>query len=1208
MKLSRPAIVLGALAAVVLLIVVLGALLLPRLIDSQMVKAKLSAELAKETGGILKVGKIVLLWFPRPYVVVENIEMSFDGGIQASVRNAKIYPALFYLFTGRLVARQAFLQEPKVSIRLPESSEEPFGLEELEQQVRSLLVHLTQELPAPRLNMSDGSAKIRIGDKPPIILESVEAQTVASPAELRIELNARSNLCERLSVESRIAPENLASHLQIGVHRLKIKESLAFLPPQFSEYVQQGDASLDVNIASVGLRQVKASIDGSVGPLVFAWHDGSASVVAKRLKADVTYAAGALQVDLLQLDLGSPRLNASGEFKIGSGGLSARFNVRDVAVGEVRQLARLVDDIEVVKKTFQYLQAGTIAEMNFHSSGRSVAEMASGKNIVVSGSMSDAKIFIPGPDLELQNLTGSARLADSVLEAKDITANLGAIKGSAGKLRLGLEGKTASFHLDILVDARASDLHAVLLKLALDKAFRGELMKVQNVAGELSARLILGEALDAISPVVAISKADISGTYAAIPYPIAIRGGRLSYDQRLIRVENADGSVGRSSVRGLDVAFRRDGSRQIKIDSGRVLLDLQETDTLLRNFKGLRPHLAKLQSVGGRIDLENLTLEGLYDDPAGWTFASTGRLDQVEMTHEHLPGRISLARGQFTASQGRIVFSETSAAMLDASLVAGATFEFKKSQPLQLTMSGTGTLGAQIVQWLSRFVELPQELQLRSPLEIDTERLAWRAGGDISFRGRVTVAGGPQLTIDAVKQPQGLALRNLAIDDGDRRSRMTLQLANDNLDLSFSGELTQQTIDKIFSSSPMKGSSLRGDIQLSATLVDPIRVSAQGRLIGNNLWIPFGTEKALLERFSIEAAGPSLLVRSADLRLGKSRLTLAGEVTGAKEVLRVDMDVTADQLHWEELERWFGSEGVPGRQKTSGGISIPDVEGTIRLKADSFMYERFNVSPVETIVAISPIAISTEIKRGIVCGIHTTGRIEFADKDIKLDLQLSATNAPLEPTTTCLTQQQNDVTGTYSLEARITGRGDREHLPSALKGDFQLTARNGEFVRSPGIDATFDYLNATRDFKVAFPDLDRETFPYRFVGVKGRIEGNTLIGDEVTVNSSLLNLSGQGKVDLEQKQIDGKALIAVLKPVDEVISRIPVIGSIVGGSLIGIPVRVTGSVERPDVTYLSPADVGAELLNIPLRILGVPLEAIRVFTPSGEQRDKNVGK
>jgi hypothetical protein len=122
------------------------------------------------------------------------------------------------------------------------------------------------------------------------------------------------------------------------------------------------------------------------------------------------------------------------------------------------------------------------------------------------------------------------------------------------------------------------------------------------------------------------------------------------------------------------------------------------------------------------------------------------------------------------------------------------------------------------------------------------------------------------------------------------------------------------------------------------------------------------------------------------------------------------------------------------------------------------------------------------------------------------------------------------------------------------------------------------------------------------------MDGEILVGDEVVVQSSLFNLSGQGRVDLARKQIDGKGLIAVLKPVDEVIRRIPVVGSIFGGSLVGIPVRVTGSLERPEVTYLSPADLGTEVLNIPMRILGIPMEAMKLFTPSTDAKDKNIGK
>ena len=320
----------------------------------------------------------------------------------------------------------------------------------------------------------------------------------------------------------------------------------------------------------------------------------------------------------------------------------------------------------------------------------------------------------------------------------------------------------------------------------------------------------------------------------------------------------------------------------------------------------------------------------------------------------------------------------------------------------------------------------------------------------------------------------------------------------------------------------------------------------------------------------------------------------------------MDLDVIGDQLDGKELQRSFAAEGMKPGPKNTGAVSLPDLQGTIRFKTKRFIFDPLSFSRLETTITISPAGMRANIDQAVACGITIKGGVDIVNLDLSVDLKLSATDAQLEPTTVCLPYQQNDIKGIYSLRADLTGQGNQNRLASSLNGNFEFSARNGEFIRSPGIDATFDYLNATGDFKVAFPDLNRETFPYRLIGIKGRIEGNIVVADEVNVNSSLLNLSGQGRVDLEGKQIDGKALIAVLKPVDEVIARIPVIGAVVGGPLVGIPIRVTGSLERPDVTYLSPADVGAELLNIPLRILGIPFRALRLFTPGAKVPDKDV--
>jgi len=223
-------------------------------------------------------------------------------------------------------------------------------------------------------------------------------------------------------------------------------------------------------------------------------------------------------------------------------------------------------------------------------------------------------------------------------------------------------------------------------------------------------------------------------------------------------------------------------------------------------------------------------------------------------------------------------------------------------------------------------------------------------------------------------------------------------------------------------------------------------------------------------------------------------------------------------------------------------------------------------------------------------------------------MRFSAREAELEPASLCLTNRKSDIKGTYTLKARLTGDGDAQHLLQSLKGEFEVNARDGEFVRSAAVDRTFDYLNGTGDFKVAFPDLDRSAFSYKSLSAKGGIEGATIVNGEFVIQASPITMTARGGVDVERKQIDLKGLVSLSMPGSQVIRHIPLIGGIWAGSLVGIPIRITGSLDRPDITYLSPADVGAELLNVPLRILGAPLDAIRLFTPSGKSREPGGAK
>jgi hypothetical protein len=358
---------------------------------------------------------------------------------------------------------------------------------------------------------------------------------------------------------------------------------------------------------------------------------------------------------------------------------------------------------------------------------------------------------------------------------------------------------------------------------------------------------------------------------------------------------------------------------------------------------------------------------------------------------------------------------------------------------------------------------------------------------------------------------------------------------------------------------------------------------------------------AIVDFFFLEAEPNGLNLRSANVRWKNSRLAFMGKMLAAAKALRVDMDISAERIVWEEISAIIGSEDHQGNNPRSSGIPLPPLEGTVRLNADNFSFAGFSSKPLHVTASLSPHGISGEIQRGNVCAIPAVGKLNFMDGELGFDLSLSVTDGELDSTSLCLTENQQSITGSYSLQAHVTGRGPVEKLAQTLRGEFEFAARDGQFVQSSNIDtpleATFDYLNRTGDFNVAFPDLDRESFPFRSISIRGSVEGTTLAKDELVLQSSLLTIAGQGNLDLEKKQIDVRGLVSVRIPGSGFLRSIPILGSVLDPSLLGIPVRVRGSLEQPAVSYLSPKDIGAKLLNIPLRILGLPREAIRIFTP-----------
>jgi hypothetical protein len=356
-------------------------------------------------------------------------------------------------------------------------------------------------------------------------------------------------------------------------------------------------------------------------------------------------------------------------------------------------------------------------------------------------------------------------------------------------------------------------------------------------------------------------------------------------------------------------------------------------------------------------------------------------------------------------------------------------------------------------------------------------------------------------------------------------------------------------------------------------------------------------EPAVIEQIVVQGDKAGLNIRSADIRWRRSHVSASGKLTTAKGALSMDMDLSADRLVWDEFSGVFG-RGDRQTDKVDAEVQLPPLEGVIRLKTGSFAMGALVLNPLQVTASLTPSGISGKVENSVVCGIQTAGQFAVRKNDeIELDMSLSVRDGKLETTTRCLSSEKSVVTGTYSLNGHLTGHGKRERLAQTLSGRFDLVARDGKFIRAAGVDATFDYLNSTGDFDVAFPDLNKEAFPYHLISAKGTVERQIIFVQEVIVEASPYAITAQGKADLDQKTIDAKGLVTVSLPGTRIIKNIPLVGPILSGSLVGIPVEVRGAIEHPEVSYLSPAALGAELVNIPLRILKMPLDALHMFTP-----------
>jgi hypothetical protein len=882
--------------------------------------------------------------------------------------------------------------------------------------------------------------------------------------------------------------------------------------------------------------------------------------------------------------------------------ISLDIEAMEVDIALMRDMAfAFAADIQIMQKVFSFIRGGTVPVISIQSQGASIADLGACENLFIRGKMLKGDIFIPGPELHFKNVKGECAISKGILEGRNIEAKLDHSEFREGKLKIGLKGIDPTFHLETLSKVDLKELPHYLTRLVKNKALLNELNGIQKIKGHAQGKLVLGESLAFIKPSVEVSEINASAFYQRVPYPTEIKSGRFSYDDKGVRITSVSGSIGSSSFSGVTASLMLETTPYLEIGSGISSMSVEEIYRWLSEYEKFKSTFKDIASVKGTVSLSSIHFKGPIYRSQDWRFRAVGSSTRIDINSTLLPNTLMVAVKRFDVTPEQLSFTGVLANILDASQSISGVLKSPMKGLQNVDISMDGPFGPEAAAWIRNVVGLPSALKIEHRYSLSQAHFVWENNSGTVFRGNLQIRDGPRVFMDVAKNHRGIRINALRVDEGVSHATFGLNLQEKELSLSFRGKLRRSTLEKIIYSPHIPEGFIQGSFQAEINLEKPLRSAAQGDLLLEKVSIPW-EEKIPFQvaNMSLEAHGNRIAVKSASLTVGNNSFFIRGILSPAEKGVEIDADLTADKLEWETLQKllkFIGKGGTNNTPQKKDDLRKLPLFGKLRIKSNTVKYDRFVITPVYADVSFTPDLVTANVTKSAVCGISISGKIQFVKSNLQLDIKPSSSGQELKPTVECLSQNKSVSTGTFDLSCRLTARGKSNQIMRSLRGNLDFKAKDGRIYKATTLAKLFSLINITGIFQGSIPDIVKEGFSYQSLIIQGNIENGKLLLKEAVLNAPSMQIAATGSIDLVKREIDVKALVSPLKPVNVILRNIPVIKNIVGRNFASIPIKIEGNLENPEVSYLPVAEVGSGLLGIVKRTLMTPVYLIEPLLP-----------
>jgi len=1186
------------------LLLLAAVLLAPRFLDPESIKERVSEEICRTASCDISYEQLTVSMWPTPRVTVTQGSFDLEEHLVLTWNQLLVVPRLRSLLRGEMHISKIIVDTPtleapaaKTVDELPLPPEDPPPLH-LPEKISSIFKDFPQ-MPHPfQAVIQNGSVKLWGKDGTSYEFWDLQSHIRVSRAKYDVDIRCESNLARQVSLKGSAQPGPM--EFQVTGEVMEAKPSLMqeFFPSGFPSSAPESSVNLQFHFQGDGQKTLKGNLEAFSPQWKLMKENSELSLVDAELKGNFQWEPDRMEVTLSRLHLQNPRSTFQGNYRWDASQKDALLHIEgtNMEAAPVREAALFIwESHPVVQGIFKIVLAGDVPLITFHSTADLPRELGSTKNFVLEGEMRDGTVLVPSAELLVREAFGKVRVENGNLECRDLRGVTPGSSGEKGYLLITLKGDGEPFHFHMDLEADLSELGPVLERVVPNKGFLEELSLFKDVEGTGRGKLTLGDSLKHVRVKVELDAYQLSSHYQRLSHPFTARGNHFLLEDERVSVHVSSGTVGRSSLAGVraNVDWKERTMLEVSLEEPSSL-DLDQFYPWLLSHGTVKERMESFPAFKGTLQVEKLEFKGPATSPENWQFQVEGQAADFVMEATFLPSALAVSRGSFRADHRDLRVRDARSRLLDASVHMNGTFHgYTRGLP-GVELQIAGELGKDANGFVMDLTDMPRELRIAAPYRVEQSKISWNDEGKVSFDGNVSWNPGAKASLKFHRTEEFLNIERISIGDGQSDVTASVFINLPEVRKEFRGTLQHSTLDRILEENQLLQGNMAGNMKARLLLDEPILSTFDGYLQVSHFQVIWGLQSpVIIEKATVNASENRLQITDMEAAWKDSHFHAQGHLLFAKPHLEVDLDVEAESIHWAQVLESLPSED----HETSwdGHVSWGDstLAGIVRLQAKEFTREPFTFNSLEAHIHLEPDGLRIQMLDATLCGLSTQGTLQPFQDQYRLEVDLLAAGSDLSETISCLWGENGLATGTYDLQGRLQGSAPLGAIAQFLAGELDFKARNGRIQRFTLLSRIFSVINITEFYRGHFPDWRKEGLAYDSMEGKLHVDGEIIRVDEFVLDGPYLKMVIRGNMNLATRKLDLIVLLSPLRTADRIIDMLPLVGHIMGGSLILIPVGVEGDMDNPTIIPLPPGAVGSEILGYIKRIFNAPLRLIQ---------------